>query len=112
MGCDGGVRFVKTKAIVKNWKRIKEDLINYMRFYEVSDGEMNDAINDLPDDITGYDADKIVEMLQFLSYCDCPYNFKGKYIAFSEGDNTPDYANALSSAMSNVKSSTYIETWT
>ena len=60
MGCDGGVRFVKTKAIVKNWKRIKEDLINCMGFYDVSDDELNDAVNDLPDDITGYDSDKIV----------------------------------------------------
>jgi hypothetical protein len=51
-------------------------------------------------------------MLDYLKYCHCPCNYNGKLIVFSEGDNSPDYVNALASAMSNVKSSFYIETWT
>jgi hypothetical protein len=112
MGCDWGVRIVKVNVIIENWIAIKNNLIGGMIFRGVSDAEMHEKTKKLPDDIAGYDAQMIVTIFDYLKHCDCPCNLDGKYIVFSEGDNCPDYVRALASAMSNVKSSFYIETWT
>jgi hypothetical protein len=112
MGFAGGVRIVKVKAIIKNWITIKNNLIEEMIFKGVSNAKIHKKTKKLPDDITGYDGQMIVKMFDYLKHCDCPCNLNGKYIVFSEGDDSPDHVNALAGAMLNMKSSFYVETWT
>lgn len=107
---DGGIQIVKVKTIVENWKRIKEDLIRGLSRLEYHNSE-TEKTKTLPDDITGYDGDKIVEMLSYLNYCDCPCNYE-ENIIFSSGDNLAERAEVLARVTWFQEGCKYIETWT
>ena len=119
MGADGGFRATSITGIRNNWEKLRLKFIDTFEniYLECEKWEekyyykIYQECKKLPkkvEKLTDYD---LVNLFNFLQYCDCP-TLLGEYMITAEGDNVVDFMNTFSYLLNTIEDSNYIETWT
>ena len=124
MGADGGCKISRLIDIKKDWREIKNGLIDRAkkavnRIGQSSNPDWNDSYNlntykemaqivgRYPDSIDDLSVQEVVDLFKFFESCDCPCAFDD-YIITGSGDNVAEFMEILSCHLPGM----YVETWT